>query len=108
MKRLALLPVTLFALSSLTALFSPVPRFAEAPTGKDALYRVQKTEDFEITGDGSSTQWERAEWNDLVPRPSDSSTEVMDTRARALWSDTGIDRKSTRLNSSHVAISYAV
>ena len=102
MKKLALLPVTLFALSSLTALFSPVPRSAEAPTGKDALYRVQKTEDFEITGDGSSTQWERAEWIELVPRPSDSSTEVMDTRARALWSDTGVyflfhnqDRKLT-------------
>src|SRR5690625_6865257 len=46
-------------------------------------------------------------------RPMGSAEGTMSVFAKRLkngrsWSDEGLDRKSTRLNSSHVAISYAV
>src|SRR5690625_6898857 len=49
---------------------------------------------------------------DELPRPQaqklDPSGQYSMVAAREAWADAGADRKSTRLNSSHVAISYAV
>src|SRR5690625_6847059 len=41
-------------------------------------------------------------------RPTNDSTDSLSVGAFFSWSATTSDRKSTRLNSSHVAISYAV
>src|SRR5262245_63824947 len=42
------------------------------------------------------------------PRWSITSCAIPTTRSSARWSTTARDRKSTRLNSSHLGISYAV
>jgi hypothetical protein len=58
-----------------------------SPSPGDVL-TVVKCEDFAITGDGSSGQWEKAQWIDIpqrVERPV-----VYQTRAKVMYSATGL------------------
>src|SRR5699024_11261323 len=67
-----------------------------------------------LTGDVSNLSSEVTQQADLISQKVDST--VFNTKTGQLEKDitaveqtaTGIDRKSTRLNSSHVSISYAV
>jgi hypothetical protein len=49
---------------------------------------VASTEDFELTGDGSAPEWERAEWVPLHRRGEDGLD--YETRVKLLYSDTGL------------------
>ena len=51
---------------------------------------VKKTDDFELTGDGSSEAWNQTEWLELPQRLNLEKTSGNTTRAKALYSETGI------------------
>ncbi|MFZ0391904.1 MAG: carbohydrate-binding family 9-like protein [Calditrichia bacterium] len=53
----------------------------------DSVYKVARTSDFELNGQGSAETWEKAPWLVLSSR-KDSSP--LQTRARALYSDSGL------------------
>ncbi|MDR3635456.1 MAG: carbohydrate-binding family 9-like protein [Isosphaeraceae bacterium] len=62
--------------------------------------RVRRTDDFELTGDGSAPAWRRAEWEPLMARGTGSRTD--ETRVKVLYSNKGLyvlmdaaDRKVT-------------
>ena len=55
--------------------------------GSDTAY-VRKCNDFKITGDGTSEEWNRAEWISLTPQEGASSN--YKTKARILYSARGI------------------
>jgi hypothetical protein len=63
-----------------------------SPDGEipETIYRVAKTVDFEITGDGSSENWERARWLKLVQLRPAKNDGILSTKAKALYSQTGI------------------
>ncbi len=50
---------------------------------------IKKTSDFTITGDGTSPNWEIAEWVTITTQES-SSTKQLATQVRILYSDQGI------------------
>ncbi len=50
---------------------------------------VKKTEDFAVTGDGTSSQWNKAEWLPITVQKS-SGNPVQATRAKVLYSDRGL------------------
>lgn len=62
----------------------------EAPS-KNAMaipeYRVQKVEDFELTGTGDAPQWSTAEWEKLTPQ---GNADAYASRFKALYSPKGI------------------
>src|SRR5690625_6992517 len=64
-------------------------------------------EDFDTPGGSSPTQTQDADQPEPTDTPSESDTSDSDDTSNG-EADNGRDRKSTRLNSSHVAISYAV
>lgn len=55
-----------------------------------SVYYVVEVDDFEITGDGSAENWTRAEWIHLSQRKGTSSNEPLTTKAKVLYSKTGI------------------
>lgn len=61
-----------------------------APIADDQMnvLKINGTPDFEITGDGSSPQWGKAEWVDLPQRREFG--EAFSTRMKILYSATGI------------------
>jgi hypothetical protein len=70
----------------------------EAPDNGSLV--VRKCQDFDVTGDGASSEWNKTEWIDLKQQGSDKSSYV--TKAKILYSETGIyflfdcvDRKLT-------------
>ncbi len=54
------------------------------------VYHVAKTGDFEITGNGSSENWQGAQWLNLTQRRSASTDDSFTTKLKALYSQTGI------------------
>ena len=54
----------------------------------DKTVTIEKTTDFEITGDGNASAWEKAEWIELLQR--DSKPETYETKVKILYSETGI------------------
>ena len=53
-------------------------------------YKVVKTDDFTVTGDGSNRNWSKAEWIQLIQRrPAETDTSRI-TKVKVLYSDTGI------------------
>lgn len=50
--------------------------------------KVKKCEDFQITGEGTSPEWEKTEWIDLLPIRN--NTRNLDTQVKVLYSDSGI------------------
>lgn len=72
---------------------------ARAPSGRKIL-KVARTDDLEVTGDGSAAAWSKAAWEPLVPRNPESRTDQ--TQVKTLYSTKGIyflmqgaDRKVT-------------
>ena len=76
--------VTLFVAALVTALSNTCA--GELPE-KGSLV-VRKCQDFSLTGDGTASEWKKAEWIDLVQQGPDKSPYT--TRAKVLYSETGI------------------
>jgi len=53
-------------------------------------YKVVKTEDFAVTGDGSNQNWKKAEWMPLVQRRPSEIDHSRVTTAKVMYSQTGI------------------
>ena len=68
-------------------LSSPSPLCGQ--TGKDAVLKIGKTDDFTVTGRGTAENWSEARWIPVPPLP-DQDSGAPDTRAKVLYSDTGI------------------
>lgn len=73
---------------------------AYAQGGKDAVLKVKKTNDFSVTGTGTSSSWNSAGWVDLSLRSGNGKDLV--TKFKVLYSENGIyflfdctDRKLT-------------
>src|SRR5688572_5705272 len=67
-----------------------VPGFACAqisPEKKDVL-KVKHTKDFDLTGDGSASNWNNAEWFAVPQR--NSTNVAYQTQVKVLYSDSGI------------------
>ncbi|MEJ2004722.1 MAG: carbohydrate-binding family 9-like protein [Cyclobacteriaceae bacterium] len=69
-------------------------------TSQDLPMLIHKSADFEISGDGSASEWTRTDWFEIPQRTHNG--ENMTTRAKVLYSDKGIyflveceDRKLT-------------
>jgi hypothetical protein len=58
------------------------------PTENGQLY-VDKTPDFEITGQGTSPHWNKAEWTTITQRNNEDKIQYI-TRTKVLYSGTGI------------------
>lgn len=56
----------------------------------DSVYHILQTNDFEISGDGDSENWDNVQWLDLVPLIPFRNDDVLFTRVKALYSQTGI------------------
>ena len=59
----------------------------EAYGQKKIDLEVKRTADFELTGDGLSASWEKAEWITMTKRRGEATYQ---TRAKLLYSETGI------------------
>jgi len=51
---------------------------------------IKKTDDFEVTGDGSSENWNRTEWVNLIQRSNLENTRGKSTYLKVLYSDKGM------------------
>lgn len=51
---------------------------------------IQKTDDFTITGKGSSENWSEVHWTDLKQRTNEENDSGRKTSVKVLYSDTGI------------------
>lgn len=57
---------------------------------KTSSHLVKKTKDFKLTGDGSADIWQKTEWLNLDQRNNYDREEGKKTRAKLLYSDTGL------------------
>lgn len=57
---------------------------------QEAIYLVAKSDDFIITGDGSNKNWEKAEWLQLIQRNPSEIDYSRVTKAKVLYSQTGL------------------
>ena len=55
---------------------------------KDDVYKIKKVQDFIITGDGSNSSWNKADW--LVIPKRDLNNGQLSTRIKILYSQSGI------------------
>ena len=79
-----------FLISVLLSLLILVPTLSahgQQAGGKDAELRLIRTVDFNVTGTGTDTAWDAAEWINLSRIKGTSGYE---TRAKLLYSETGI------------------
>jgi len=76
-----------FSLSIICLLFSAC---TSKPNIQRNEYKVVKTDDFVVTGDGSNPHWEKAEWMYLTQRRPAEIDESRVTKAKVLYSETGI------------------
>jgi len=53
-------------------------------------YKVVKTGDFTVTGDGSNANWEKAEWLQVTQRLPSEMDEARATKAKMMYSETGV------------------
>lgn len=51
---------------------------------------IKKTDDFEVTGDGSSGHWNRTEWVNLIKRSDPENMNGQSTRVKVLYSGKGM------------------
>lgn len=61
--------------------------FSQVPVGKDAKLHIQRTEDFEVTGDGQNPSWKATDWVSLS-RIKGASPYA--TRVKLLYSANGV------------------
>jgi len=62
----------------------------DSDIGREQLMLIKKTDDFEITGDGSSDKWNRTEWVNLIQRSNPEKMNGQSTRVKVLYSDKGM------------------
>ncbi len=74
----------------------------KAQNDKSGTITVKKTADFELTGDGSASEWKNTNWINLPQRKPE--TKIYETKAKVLYSETGIyflfDCQDNKLNST--------
>ena len=58
-------------------------------SSEQEVLKIKKSQDFAITGDGSASNWDKAEWVYIKQRRGNNDT-VRSTRIKTLYSDTGI------------------
>lgn len=61
--------------------------FAQTPVGKDAKLHIKHTPDFEVTGDGTDTAWNAADW---ITLSKIKGTSPYATRVKLLYSEKGV------------------
>jgi hypothetical protein len=54
------------------------------------IIKIPKTEDFSITGTGSSNNWLETEWINLTQRSNHENSKGLQTSIKVLYSDTGL------------------
>lgn len=75
----------------LTTFFTGMGNIRDGSPGKESgsdVVIVTHCQDFEVSGDGSSEQWNNTEWIDIPQRVDKPDT--YSTRAKVLYSETGI------------------
>jgi Carbohydrate family 9 binding domain-like len=79
-----------FTIYFLISLFTTV--FSSSATGQsiaeNSIFRIRKSENFELTGDESESSWDQASWVTLPRRQGSASG--YNTKIKLLYSDTGI------------------
>lgn len=88
--------------SSTTSTKTPAASGVDSKSGPPTV-RVRRTEDFELTGDGSAAAWKASEWTSMARRGKRSADQpALDTRFKLLYSERGLyvlmqgdDRKLT-------------
>ena len=60
------------------------------PETTDAVYRVAKSDNFTVTGDGTHPNWAKAEWLPLTQRRPAEIDPSRITKAKMLYSPTGV------------------
>jgi len=78
----------LFLTVCMAILISNTTSLAQDKTAEPGSIIVNKCSDFEVTGDGTSMEWEKTEWLDLVSRGP--AVADYQTRTKVLYSETGI------------------
>jgi hypothetical protein len=73
---------------TLYLLFFTSPPFLYAQSIDTTLMHIKKTNDFQITGDGSAANWNSAQWATLPQRNNISA--AYQTQIKLLYSDSGI------------------
>ncbi|MDR2893897.1 MAG: carbohydrate-binding family 9-like protein [Alistipes sp.] len=63
---------------------------AQNTQGQSAPYTIASTEDFTVTGDGSNSAWEGAQWLEMTPRRPAGEGKAFTTRLKAMYSGEGI------------------
>ena len=78
--------VNLLIAALLFCFISPNRVFSQSPA--DNILIIKKCNDFEVTGDGSSAEWNKTNWVELKQQGPNESPYT--TRAKVLYSETGI------------------
>jgi hypothetical protein len=79
--------MNLKVLTTSCIMFALIVSLREANGQNKTDLDVKRTTDFELTGDGHSSSWGKAEWFTLTKRKGEATYQ---TRAKLLYSDTGI------------------
>jgi hypothetical protein len=79
--------MNLKVLTTSCIMFALIVSLREAHGQNKTDLDVKRTTDFELTGDGHSSSWGKAEWFTLTKRKGEATYQ---TRAKLLYSDTGI------------------
>ena len=59
-------------------------------TNRDVVYRVSKSDDFKVTGDGSNRNWDKVAWMPLTQRRPAEVDLSRTTKVKMLYSSTGV------------------
>jgi hypothetical protein len=76
------------SLFTLHILFFTSPYFLYAQASDTTVIHIKKTQDFQITGEGSAANWNSVEWMTLPQRGNTNVT--YETKIKLLYSDSGI------------------
>jgi Carbohydrate family 9 binding domain-like len=76
-----------FSIAFISFLLTTVVLIAQ-PASADSIIQVKRTQDFEVKGDGTAANWNKAEWITLTH--SRGTPRSYDTKAKILYSESGI------------------
>jgi len=62
----------------------------DSDIGRKGFMEIKKTDDFDVTGDGSGENWNQTDWISLTQRSNQENTDGLATRVKILYSDTGM------------------
>ena len=63
---------------------------AVGQSNQNDILHINKTKDFAITGNGAASNWKKTNWINIRQRTKQSKSQVLTTRAKVLYSNTGI------------------